>query len=181
MSAHACSLFEGSYHIGLGRFSQLVVSQWLSGNYVPGYRGELPPWSATASLKDGMADFAIADGCNIKFLLLDTIASCELQTNPRAQGVRGVLAPGGHSLLFRPGYHGKVSLELFREMGAIRLSVSEDCTFPYLPSDHPLRYQWMEVAGSAGLTQKRARADTTIQALSGFLPACSTCFPLVNR
>jgi hypothetical protein len=77
-------------------------------------------------------------------------ASCELQTNPYAQGVRGVLAPGGHSLLFRPGW------SFFEEWVRYGLALVEDCTFPYLPSDHPLRYQWMEVAGSAGLTQKRA-------------------------
>ena len=32
----------------------------------------------------------------------------------------------------------------------------EDATFPYLPSDHPLRFQWMEIARSAQLTEKRS-------------------------
>ena len=53
-------------------------------------------------------------------------------------------------MLFRPGW------SFFEEWVRYGLALVEDCTFPYLPSDHPLRYQWMEVAGSAGLTQKRA-------------------------
>ena len=57
---------------------------------------------------------------------------------------------------FDPDITVKCRWSFFEDWVRYGLALVEDCTFPYLPSDHPLRYQWMEVAGSAGLTQKRA-------------------------
>ena len=148
-----------------------------------GYRGELPPWSAPASLKDGMADFAVADGCDIKFLLLDTKLHL---ANYKPILMRRVFAeflrPEDILCYFDPDITVKCRWSFFEEWVRYGLALVEDCTFPYLTSDHPLPYQWMESAGSAGFDAKtRPQAGTTIQALSGFLPACSTCFPLGNR
>ena len=113
--------------------------------------------SATASLKDGMADFAVADGCNIKFLLLDTKLHL---ANYKPILMRRVFAeflrPEDILCYFDPDITVKCRWSFFEEWVRYGLALVEDCTFPYLPSDHPLRYQWMEVAGSAGLTQKRA-------------------------
>ena len=118
MSAYACSLFEGSYHIGLGGLVNSLYRNGFRGTMFAGYRGELPPWSATASLKDGMADFAVADGCNIKFLLLDT--KCILRTTNQS-----LCAGCSRSSCARRTFFAiSTRMELFRGMGALRLSVS---------------------------------------------------------
>jgi hypothetical protein len=69
MRLHA---FRGNYHIGLGALLNSLFRNGFRGTLFAGYRGALPPWANSASTKDGIADFAAADGCHIRFVSLDT-------------------------------------------------------------------------------------------------------------
>ena len=65
------------------------------------------------------------------------------------------LQPEDTLCYFDPDITIKSRWSFFEEWVQNGLALVEDGTFPYLPSDHPLRYQWLKVANSAGLTQKR--------------------------
>jgi hypothetical protein len=56
---------------------------------------------------------------------------------------------------FDPDITVKCRWSFFEEWVQHGLALVEDATFPYLPSDHPLRFEWMEIAKSAQLTEKR--------------------------
>jgi hypothetical protein len=157
MSAYVCSLFEGTYHLGLGALVNSLYRNGFRGTVFAGYRGELPPWAASVSLKNGIANFAAAEGCNINFVLLDTTLHL---ANYKPILMRRVFDQFLHAedvlCYFDPDITVKCRWSFFDEWVKYGFALVEDCTFPYMPSDHPLRYQWMEVARSAGFTQKRA-------------------------
>jgi hypothetical protein len=157
MSAHVCSLFEGTYHLGLGALVNSLYRNGFRGTVFAGYRGELPPWVGSVPLKDGIANFAAAEGCNINFILLDTTLHL---ANYKPILMRRVfdqfLLPGDLLCYFDPDITVKCRWSFFEEWVQYGFALVEDCTFPYMPSDHPLRYQWIQVARSAGFTQKRA-------------------------
>jgi hypothetical protein len=157
MSVHVCSLFEGIYHLGLGALVNSLYRNGFRGTVFAGYRGKLPPWAGAISPNDPISDFKVAEGCNIKFVLLDTALHL---TNYKPIMMRRVfeqfLQPEDVLCYFDPDITIKCRWTFFEEWVRYGFALVEDCTFPYMPSDHPLRHQWMEVAKAAGLTQKRA-------------------------
>jgi hypothetical protein len=157
MTAYVCTLFEGTYHIGLGALLNSMFRNGFRGTLFAGYRGALPPWATPASTKDGITDFAVADGCQIRFVSLDTALHL---TSYKPIFMRRVfeqfLRDQDILCYFDPDITIKCRWSFFEEWVQNGLALVEDSTFPYLPSDHPLRYKWLEMARTAGLTQKRA-------------------------
>ena len=157
MTAYVCTLFEGTYHIGLGALLNSLFRNGFRGTLIAGYRGALPPWASPASTTNGITDFAVAEGCQIRFLPLDT--SLHL-TSYKPIFMRRVfeqfLQPEDILCYFDPDITIKCRWSFFEEWVQNGLALVEDSTFPYLPSDHPLRHKWLEMSGTAGLTAKRA-------------------------
>jgi hypothetical protein len=157
MTAYACTLFEGNYHLGLGALFNSLYRNGFRGTLFAGYRGELPPWAAPVSAKDGVTDFAVADGGKIRFIRLDTSRHLASYKPIFMQEVfEKFLRDDDILCYFDPDITIKCRWNFFEQWVQNGLALVEDCTFPYLPSDHPLRYQWLDVARSAGLTPKRS-------------------------
>ena len=72
MIAYACTLFESTYHIGLGALVNSLFRNGFRETFFAGYRGALPPWATPVATKDGVSDFDVAEGCRIRFVALDT-------------------------------------------------------------------------------------------------------------
>ena len=71
MSAY-CSLFEGTYDLGLGALVNSLYRNGFRSTVFAGYRGALPSWANPTSTESGSTDFDVGGGCRIRFLLLDT-------------------------------------------------------------------------------------------------------------
>lgn len=157
MSAYVCSLFEGTYHLGLGALVNSLYRNGFRGTVFAGYRGALPPWANSTSTGSGTTDFDVGGGCRIRFLLLDT--SLHLTSYKpifMRQMFTEFLRDEDILCYFDPDITVKCRWSFFEEWVQNGLALVEDATFPYLPSDHPLRFQWMEIARSAQLTEKRS-------------------------
>ena len=157
MTGYVCTLFEGTYHMGLGALVNSLYRNGFRATLFAGYRGSLPPWAAPVSTKDKIADFAVAEGCQIKFVSLETplhLASYKPIFMRRV--FEEFLQPEDILCYFDPDITIKCRWSFFEQWVQNGLALVEDCTFPYMPSDHPLRYLWLEMAKSAGLIQKRA-------------------------
>ena len=157
MTGYVCTLFEGTYHMGLGALVNSLYRNGFRATLFAGYRGSLPPWAAPVSTKDKIADFAVGEGCRIKFVSLDTplhLASYKPIFMRRV--FEEFLQPEDILCYFDPDITIKCRWSFFEQWVQNGLALVEDCTFPYMPSDHPLRYLWLEMAKSAGLIQKRA-------------------------
>ena len=157
MTAHACSLFEGSYHIGLGALLNSLYRHGFRGVFFAGYRGDLPPWATSISTKEGDPHFAVADGCQIRFVPVDTaLHLTSYKPIFMQQMFERFLKTEDILCYFDPDITIKCRWSFFEEWVQNGLALVEDSTFPYLPSNHPLRYQWLRMAEAAGLKQKRA-------------------------
>jgi hypothetical protein len=157
MTAYACTLFEGNYHLGLGALFNSLFRNGFRGTLFAGYRGELPPWATPVSTTDGITDFAVADGGRIRFVCLDTTRHlASYKPTFMREVFERFLQPDDILCYFDPDITIKCRWSFFEEWVQNGLALVEDCTFPYLPSDHPLRYLWLKVAKSAGLTPVRS-------------------------
>lgn len=155
MTGYACTLFEGTYHIGAGALFNSLFRHGFRQTFFAGYRGELPPWAAPVTTQDGMTDFSVGDGCQIKFLSLDThLHLTSYKPIFMRQVFEQFLKAEDALCYFDPDITVKCAWPFFTNWVHNGLALVEDGTFPYLPSDHPLRYQWLEIAKKAGLTQK---------------------------
>jgi hypothetical protein len=157
MTAYVCTLFEGTYHYGVGALFNSLFRHGFRETLFAGYRGALPSWATAVSTKDGITDFAVADGCHIKFVSLDTpLHLSGYKPIFMRQVFEQFLQPEDILCYFDPDITIKCPWTFFEKWVQNGLALVEDCTFPYLPSDHPLRYQWSEIAKAAGLAQKRS-------------------------
>lgn len=156
MSAYVCSLFEGTYHIGLGALVNSLYRNGFRGTVFGGYRGELPPWATPTSPGEGSTDFDVGGGCRIRFIPLDTtLHLTSYKPIFMRQMFERFLKEEDLLCYFDPDITVKCRWSFFEEWVERGLALVEDATFPYLPSDHPLRFQWLEMARTAGLIQKR--------------------------
>ena len=101
MSAYVCSLFEGTYHLGLGALVNSLYRNGFRGPVFAGYRGALPSWANPTSTESGTPDFDVGGCCRTRFLLLDTASSDQLQTDLHAADVREVFEGRGHALMWQ--------------------------------------------------------------------------------
>jgi hypothetical protein len=156
VSAYACSLFEGTYHLGLGALVNSLYRNRFRGTVFAGYRGGLPPWATPTSSELGTTDFDVGGGCRIRFILLDTpLHLASYKPTFMRRMFEQFLTDEDMLCYFDPDITVKCRWSFFEEWVQHGLALVEDITFPYLPSDHPLRFEWMKIAKSVRLTEKR--------------------------
>jgi len=152
-----CTLFEGDYHIGLAAFVNSLVRSGYPGTVWAGYRGGRPPWlDQLKCLNEANQEYLVADQVRLVLLPLQT----ELHfTNYKPRFMLDLLSahPEDCQYLwyFDPDIFLRCEWTFFVEWQRHGIALCQEIVNNILPADSPLRYQWMRVAESIGLSSPR--------------------------
>jgi len=143
-----CTLFEGDYHMGLAVLANSLLNAGFRGLFWVGYRGSLPPWIDQLTRR--------ADGL---FQIGEALLGFELIVSKRHLSQ---LKPDFMSRIFEQGIARK-SLWYFDPDITVRCEWSfyqrwvsngvclcQENNMGTMPSNHPLRCEWIEIARNAG-------------------------------
>jgi hypothetical protein len=152
MNAAVCTMFEGDYHLGVGVLVNSLHANGYHGKIWAGYRGELPPWAATAKEQAGSARIQVGDGCTLHFVPLATNAHL---TNFKPEFMLDVmdrLDPSCGALFYiDPDIVIAGPWRSFEEWITCGLAVCEDINSP-MPLHHPQRIGWRRCFEKFGFT-----------------------------
>lgn len=141
MAASICTLFEGSYHYGLGALVNSLYAHGFRGTIWAGYRGELPPWARPSEPHEGHSVFKVSGDCNIRFVPLQTERHL---TNYKPDFMLSVLklAPTMEAIYyFDPDITVEAPWSFFEEWVSCGVALCEDVNSP-LYENHPRRVAW---------------------------------------
>ena len=143
-----CTLFEGDYHLGVAVLINSIVANGFRGLFWVGYRGNLPPWLdqltkcseglyqvgeavLTFELLDAEIHFTHFKPAFMNSLIDRRIATCSLW-------------------YFDPDITVRCSWNFYERWAKFGVCLCQDVTMGSMPSDHPLRLEWIELAHQAG-------------------------------
>jgi hypothetical protein len=143
-----CTLYEGDLHIGVAVLINSIVRSGFKGLFWVGNRGGLPPWTAHLPRRD--------DGL---FQVGDALLGFETIENPRHFGqlkpeflidtiARGIVRK--HIWYFDPDITVRCDWSFFERWVRHGVCLCQEFTMGTMPVDHPLRYEWVELACAAG-------------------------------
>lgn len=153
-----CTLFEGDYHLGLAAFLNSLTKAGYEGTVWAGYRGNLPPWTGQlkAISSESTDTYQIENGPRVIFLPVSTDAHL---TNYKPDFMLRLLdheAAGVRYLwYFDPDIFLLADWSYFNTWQRFGMALCQDVVDNILPSDSPLRNQWIELAASIGFTNPR--------------------------
>lgn len=161
MSSALCTLFEGSYHHGVAALANSLHASGFRGTLYAGYRGALPPWTASA---ESLAlppwiqarSLDVADGLRIIFLPLATAYHL---TNYKADFMLALLdgpARAATALFYvDPDICVLGPWRYFEQWVDCGVALCEDVNSP-LPQHHPRRVGWRRHYADQGLALRFA-------------------------
>jgi hypothetical protein len=153
VQSDVCTLFEGDYHIGVCALINSLVSQGFSGTIWAGYRGSLPPW--TASLKvAGPNSYSVNDAVKINFI---EVTSHVHLTNYKPQFMLSLFETTTAPVLwyFDPDITIFSPWSFFRSWAAYGIALCQEVVNGTMPDDHPIRMMWNDFASSLNLHSPR--------------------------
>lgn len=154
-----CTLFEGDYHLGLAAFLNSLVSAGYHGTVWAGYRESLPPWSSQLERiqSDNADEFLVEQNVRVAFLKVTTSAHL---TNYKPDFMLRLLdqeaANTRYLWYFDPDIFLLARWSYFETWQRFGLALCQEIVDNILPSDSPLRRQWMELAEGIGYTNPRS-------------------------
>ncbi len=163
MTSAICTLFEGSYHYGLGALANSLYANGFRGTIWAGYRGALPPWVKNSKPCDGGTEFSPAEGLVIRFIELKTATHF---TNYKADFMTLLWekhCPQAEALFyFDPDITIQCRWRVFEEWVQAGVAVCQDVN-GLMADNHPVRYAWKKSLRKSGL-EFRNRCDTYFNA-----------------
>ena len=156
MTTAVCTLFEGSYHVGLGALVNSLFTAGFRGSLFAGYRGPLPPWANHATPMSlppwtGASQLDVGAGLRLLFLPLDVPHHF---TNYKADFMLALLdgpARSDDALFYiDPDICVLGQWHLFEQWVDCGVALCEDVNSP-LPHGHPRRVGWRRYYGQRGL------------------------------
>jgi len=166
MGSIVCTLFEGNYHYGVGALANSLYTHGFRGCIWAGFRGELPPWAQPLVESHGYASFQVADGCEIRFVRLETERHL---TNYKPEFMLDLferLDPSAKAAFyFDPDIVVKCRWSFFAEWAQCGVALCEDINSP-MPTSHPIRHRWRAFARGANLELNR---PTDVYVNGGFV------------
>jgi len=149
-----CTLFEGDYHLGLAALVNSLIAHDFKGCIAVGYRGALPPWVDQLTRAQSVADanqYQISDNVQIKFVTIDTAMHL---ANFKPFFMRRLLSEHPtckYIWYFDPDIVVRCSWEFFVQWVKYGICLCEDVTNGTMPTNHPIRCRWIELATLWGL------------------------------
>ncbi len=157
MNTAICTLFEGSYHLGLAALVNSLLKKGFEGNIYAGYRGAVPSWALEAESNselgyDGATTLRFENGNCLHFIPLTTDYHftnykpdfmLELWNGP-AQNVEAMVYMDPDIVVIEAW---KI-FEFWMESG---VALCEDVNSP-VAMNHPRRIGWRKYFGSKGVS-----------------------------
>lgn len=156
-TASICTLFEGDYHCGLAALVNSLVVAGYAGTVWVGYRGPLPPWLGQLErLSVSDCTYRVAGKIRLVFLAIDTAIHF---TNYKPQFMLDLFAgpafESAYLWYFDPDIFVRCHWSFFTEWQQHGIALCQEIINNILPSDSPLRHQWMRTAEAIGFKNPR--------------------------
>ena len=143
-----CSLYEGDFHLGLAALINSITRGGYRGLFWIGCRGILPPWTAKLHRRpDGL--FEVGDAL-LGFENIDPARHFgqfkpEFLLRTIEQGIATQ-----HIWYFDPDITVTCNWNFYEMWVRHGISICQEITMGTMPSNHPIRCAWMELARNAG-------------------------------
>ena len=143
-----CTLYEGDFHYGVAALANSLVSNGFRGLIWVGYRGELPAWTKKLQTRsDGLFEVG---GATLAFEK-SAVEMHFTQFKPEFMATlfrRGIARK--RLWYFDPDITVRCSWNFFERWSGFGIALCEDITMGTMPSTHPIRCVWRQVARAAG-------------------------------
>ncbi len=149
MKTAICTLFEGTYHLGLAGLVNSLVANGFEGDIYAGYRGTLPPWASANGVAD--RDMQLTEKVSLRFIKLGTDYHF---TNYKPDFMLDLL--NGHAkdveaiYYFDPDIVVAAHWDSFDEWLTHGVALCEDVNSP-IAAHHPKRAAWRSYFGKHGV------------------------------
>jgi hypothetical protein len=143
-----CTLYEGDYHIGLAVLVNSIVQAGFRGLFWVGYRGSLPPW--LSGLERGADGLYLVGEAQLGFELIESARHFS-QLKPDFmmqlfdQGIARKFL-----WYFDPDITVRCGWEFYQRWIRFGVCLCQENNMGTMPSNHPLRCEWAEIARAAG-------------------------------
>jgi hypothetical protein len=144
MTAVACTVYEGDYHLGVGALANSLHRQGYRGELWVGWRGQLPPWAKTV---DASGRLSVAADFAIRFV--------EIEPGPPVAQLKPVLmrrifdelVPDAVQVFFFDSDALVIARwPFFKAWAQDAVALVTDAWFPRVPTHHPWRKAWRSLA-----------------------------------
>ena len=172
MTSAICTLFEGSYHFGVGALVNSLCKAGFSGTVFVGYRGALPEWTAQLGSVCNEAGHTLARVTEKVSMLFVPLAGGRHLANLKADFMLQVmdeLSPGVDEVFyFDPDVVCIGPWSFFEQWVQEGVALVIDGNFP-MPQKHPVRRAWHRYFEAHGMKFGATAKDYYFN--SGFLGA----------
>ena len=143
-----CTLFEGDYHLGAAALLNSIVKGGFQGLFWLGYRGSLPPWIAQLERsEEGL--YRVGEA----FLAFEAIDNASHFTQFKPEFMRSLIdrrIATRNLWYFEPDITVRCEWEFFQRWIQFGVCLCQDITMGTMPSNHPIRCEWIEEAKEIG-------------------------------
>ena len=143
-----CSLYEGDFHFGIAILINSIVRSGFRGLFWIGNRGGLPPWTDQLKRRpDGL--FEVGDA----LLGFEEIHTGRHFGQFKSEFLNHVIDRGiavANLWYFDPDITVRCDWTFFERWVQFGISICQEINMGTMPSDHPLRCEWLKLASEAG-------------------------------
>lgn len=143
-----CTLYEGDFYLGVAVLINSIVRGGFRGLFWVGNRGHLPPWTAQLKRReDGLFEVGNA------LLGFETIDSARHFGQFKPEFMSSTIDKGiarKHIWYFDPDITVRCGWDFFERWVRHGVCICQEIIMGTMPSNHPLRCEWMELARTAG-------------------------------
>ena len=143
-----CTLFEKDFHYGVAALCNSIVRSGFRGLIWAGYRGDLPAWTRKLpKLPNGLFDLG---GATLAF---EQIVTGTHFTQFKPEFLKTLFQKGvarKYLWYFDPDITVRCSWTFFEQWASYGVALCQDITSGTMPSRHPVRCAWIQLARAAG-------------------------------
>ncbi|AKG23973.1 hypothetical protein [Calothrix sp. 336/3] len=153
MNSIVFTLYEGHYEIGVGALINSLANHNFKGKIAVGYRGRLPDWLTQLKKKDNK--YFINQTIELNFYPLSTNYHLAYYKPFFMLELFDKYPECNHVFYFDPDICNKCHWDFYEKWVNFGLAVCVDNCYGIVPSHHPWRHEWIELAKSLNYEQKQ--------------------------